>query len=191
MERPLTVSDSLAMATCAPPIPAGELFRWHGRFVASFLFRLGVRAQDIDDVLQEVFLVAHRRGGFVPAEASATTWLAQIALRVASTSRRARRHEGEELDEEALYERSVQQVGPERAAETSESLALVQRALDTLDISKRAVIILFELEGETCENIAAGLGIPLGTVHSRLHVARREFTKSLERLMKEKPRRTP
>jgi RNA polymerase sigma-70 factor (ECF subfamily) len=50
-----------------------------------------------------------------------------------------------------------------------------------MDPPHRACFILFELEGESCESIAAGLNVPVGTVHSRLHAARRAFRKSAAR----------
>ena len=58
----------------------------------------------------------------------------------------------------------------------------VQSALATLDEDKRAVFVLFELEGESCESIAKGLEIPVGTVYSRLHSARKDFTKAHARI---------
>nr|WP_276603309.1 sigma factor-like helix-turn-helix DNA-binding protein [Nannocystis pusilla] len=64
----------------------------------------------------------------------------------------------------------------------------VQQALDTLEEGKRAVFILFELEGESCEAIAAGLGIPIGTVYSRLHKARKLFMEAHARLVAAPPR---
>jgi RNA polymerase sigma-70 factor (ECF subfamily) len=54
----------------------------------------------------------------------------------------------------------------------------LQSALDAMDPAHSAVFILFEIEAESCESIAAGLGVPVGTVHSRLHAARRAFRKS-------------
>jgi RNA polymerase sigma-70 factor (ECF subfamily) len=42
--------------------------------------------------------------------------------------------------------------------------------------------VLFEIEGESCDDIAAGLGIPVGTVYSRLHAARRDFQKAFAKL---------
>jgi RNA polymerase sigma-70 factor (ECF subfamily) len=53
--------------------------------------------------------------------------------------------------------------------------------LDALDLDKRAVFVMFEIEGMGCEEIASVLGIPVGTVYSRLHVARRDFEKALAR----------
>jgi RNA polymerase sigma-70 factor (ECF subfamily) len=59
----------------------------------------------------------------------------------------------------------------------------VQRAIDQIDLERRMVFVLFELEQESCEDIARGLEIPLGTVHSRLHTARSEFSAALERIL--------
>lgn len=161
---------------------ASELFRRHGEFVRRFVIRLGVRASDVDDVVQEVFLVAHRRGGYKPGPARPTTWLGEIALRIAMASRRTSRNRaehGEQLDDAAS-----DQPSPFDAAATAGSLALMQRALETLDLEHRAVFVLFELEEESCESIAQALGVPIGTIYSRLHHARRALRQAYERLDK-------
>ena len=71
-----------------------------------------------------------------------------------------------------------------------EALARVQQALDTLTPEKRAVFVLYELEGQSCDAVAKALGIPVGTVYSRLHSARREFTKAHAKLEEEDPKTT-
>jgi RNA polymerase sigma-70 factor (ECF subfamily) len=177
-----------------PPtaIDAGSLFREHAAFVAGFLTRLGAARADLDDLVQEVFLVAHRRGGFVPGTARPTTWLAEISVRVVSTRRRTLRRRPEAHDEAALQGAPSFVPDPARAAETAQALARVQRALEGIELDRRAVFVLFELEGESCDAIAAGLGLPLSTVYSRLHTARREFTAAYERLTAAgAPRPTP
>jgi RNA polymerase sigma-70 factor (ECF subfamily) len=170
-------------------LDAARLFREHAEFVANFAVRLGVGRAEVDDVVQEVFLVAHRRGGFVPGPARPTTWLAAITLRVVSASRRRRRRSWEDADTEAVAAASdSRSSSPGEQVEASEALRRVQQALDSLDEGKRAVFILFELEGESCEAIAAGLGIPLGTVYSRLHKARKQFMEAHARLLAGPPR---
>ena len=84
----------------APPLhlDAAKLFREHANFVANFVVRLGMRREEVDDIVQEVFLVAHRRGGFIPGAARPTTWLAEIALRVTSATRRRLRRSREDAD---------------------------------------------------------------------------------------------
>jgi RNA polymerase sigma-70 factor, ECF subfamily len=165
-------------------LDGGALFRAHAEFVARFLVRLGVRRQDLDDAVQEVFLAAHRAGGFTPGEAQPTTWLAEIALRIALALRRklARAERGFALP---CVEGPAE--APFEAAVAAQSLARVQRALEALSLEHRAVFVLYEIEGESCESIAAGLGIPVGTVHSRLHAARKGFQRAHERLEAQRP----
>jgi RNA polymerase sigma-70 factor (ECF subfamily) len=161
-------------------LDGGALFRAHAAFVAGFLIRLGVNRRDLDDAVQEVFLVAHRRGGFEVGSAQPTTWLAEIALRVASGLRRTRRRRPE--DPEPDHEAPAEGPTPFEAAAAAQTLDRVQRALDTLSLDHRAVFILFEIEGEPCDRIAEGLGVPIGTVYSRLHAARKGFQKAYARL---------
>jgi RNA polymerase sigma-70 factor (ECF subfamily) len=175
-EIPASESDAM------PTRPEGQqdaqaLFRAHAGFVAAFLRRLGTPSADVDDLVQEVFLIAHRKGGFVPGTGQPKTWLAAICVRIASTSRRSRSRRREEPLGDASYPMTTD-VDPARALEAKRSLARVQRALDALDLDQRAAFILYELEGVACESIATSFGIPLGTVYSRLHHARKRFTEA-------------
>ena len=168
-------------------LDADALYRAHADFVARFLLRLGAQGQDVPDLVQEVFLVAHRRGGFVRDRAKPTTWLAEISFRVFSDRRKKTRRKREDADTESVTVAPSQATSPAERAETREALARVQSALETLTPEKRAVFILYELEGESCDSIAQGLGIPVGTVYSRLHSARRDFSRAHERMANETP----
>jgi RNA polymerase sigma-70 factor (ECF subfamily) len=181
-ERQSMSVQAIAGAPAVVTIDAESLFRAHARFVARFCAHLRVPADAIDDHVQEVFLVAHRRGGFVPGEASATTWLARIALNVIGTRRRSfHRRREEPMDD--VGESPGFAPPPDRAVEATQALERVQRALDALDVDQRALFVLFEIEGHDCADIAAGLGVPIGTVYSRLHAARAAFTKAHEKLV--------
>ena len=168
-------------------IDAEALFRAHAPFVAAFLHRLGTPQADVDDLVQEVFLVAHRKGGYVPGAGQPRTWLAAIAVRVARSGHRSRRRRREGLDEQAIESA----VSPCRdAAETLEvrkSLERVERALHTLDLEHRAAFVLYEIEGEPCEMIAASFGVPVGTIYSRLHHARRRFVDAYATISQDEP----
>jgi RNA polymerase sigma-70 factor (ECF subfamily) len=166
-------------------IGADVLFREHARFVATFLVRLGAPPQSVEDLVQEVFLVAHRLGGSTNDAAKPTTWLAMIALRVLSHDRRTRRRHPEVFDETTLASAVASSPNQEDVVHATESLTLVGRALQTLDLEKRALFILFELEEESCESIAAGLGIPIATVYSRLRAARQEVRTEYARLSRD------
>jgi RNA polymerase sigma-70 factor, ECF subfamily len=168
-----------------PRVGAAELFRRHAGFVARFLAQLGVRPQEIDDAVQEVFLAAHRRGGYLEGPARPTTWLAEIALRVVQTRRRTARRRPEGPGEVDASDEAIAPSGPFEAMVEAEARARVARALDALDLEHRAVFVLFELDGEPCDAIAASLGVPVGTVYSRLHKARQRFKDAYERQERE------
>src|SRR5215475_4973609 len=83
------------MGSSAPSadLSTEELFRRFAPFVARFLYRLGVRSDGLDDLVQEVFLVVHRRGGYRAGPAKPTSYLATIAANAASAYRRRQRVE--------------------------------------------------------------------------------------------------
>jgi len=164
-----------------PTSGAEELFRDHAGFVASLLHRLGVAAPDVPDLVQEVFLLTHRKGGFENrGTAQPRTWVAAIALRLAASHRRRRR----ETPNPNVVESAVSQIpSPAFAVDMRESLERVQSCLDSLDEEHRAVFVLFEIEGFTGAEVAAALEVPVGTVHSRLHHARRRFSEAHARAL--------
>lgn len=162
-------------------VDSSSLFRAHASFVVAFLARLGVPRQELEDALQEVFLVAHRRGGYVEGPARPTTWLAEIALRVVSTRRRTRKRRPDDTPAAGEHE-AVTARTPFDALADTEALARVQRALHALPVDHRAVFILFEIDGEPCDAIAAAFGVPIGTIYSRLSAARRRFLRAYQDL---------
>ncbi len=183
MKDPASSAIHVVGPSCFPVadhLDADALYRAHAQFVARFLLRLGAAGEDVPDLVQEVFLVAHRRGGFTPGRAKPTTWLAEIAFRVSSDRRKKARRRMEDANAEAveLAPATAGELSPGQQAEARQALARVQRALDTLTPEKRAVFVLYELEGQACDAIAAALDVPVGTVYSRLHSARREFAKA-------------
>lgn len=155
-----------------------SLLRDHGPFVWRTLARLGVRGPDVEDMFQEVFVVVHRRLDSFDRSARETTWLFGICLRVASDYRRRRRRK----PEQSLGDDQPRSAGisPEDHAISSQLRARVDAALDAMDDDKRAVFVLFELEGMDCASIAELVGAKVGTVYSRLHAARAEFRKAIE-----------
>jgi RNA polymerase sigma-70 factor (ECF subfamily) len=169
------------------PLTAGEgnvsadaLFRQHAPFVARFLYRLGVRPDEIEDAVQEVFLVAHRQGGYRPGPAKPASYLANLAVHAASEHRRRQRARTAREADEVVDGLASGRSDPVQVLETHESLRRLQSALDRLDPDLRTTLVLVELEGETCASVATAMGIPVGTVYWRLHQARKKFQRALE-----------
>jgi RNA polymerase sigma-70 factor, ECF subfamily len=152
----------------------------HAEYVWRTLHRLGVRNADIEDLLQEVFVVVHRRLATLDASAQVTGWLFAIALRVAQAYRR-RAYFRRERPFADVPDRAVDGAGPEQQAAVEEQRAHLRDVLDTMDLQERAIFVMFELEEMPCAAIADMLGIPIGTVYSRLHAARRSFEKAVAR----------
>ena len=157
------------------------IYEQHADFVFRNLRRLGVPADDLADAIQEVFLTVHRTLPKFEARSSVPTWLFTICRSVAR-DRRQRAHRRYEVADAARVELEPAAT-PDLAAalEQREKLALLDRLLEALDEEQRLVFVLFELESMTGSEIAQALGIPPGTVFSRLRLARVAFRIALGR----------
>ena len=183
---------SQARTESAAPIDVETLFRCYARFVASFLYRLGVRDADLQDLVQDVFVAAHRKGGYLPGAASPTTFLARLALEARRANQRsASRWVRARSDELAARTLGASLDTPERALSNHEAAQRLEQALARMEPGARAVFVLYELEGESCEAIAAGLAVKLGTVYSRLHAARKAFREHMARFARGHQQRSP
>jgi len=167
----------------APPaadtIDSATLFRQHAGFVARFLTRLGVAPGDLDDVLQEVFLVVHAHGGYVAGPAKPTSYLGAIATRAASSYRR--RRSSSQLRASSLLpdELTSRELDPVETLQQGQSARALERALASLDPVLCATLLLVDQEGESCTAVAASMGSAVGTVYWRLHKARKLLRSAL------------
>jgi RNA polymerase sigma-70 factor (ECF subfamily) len=153
-------------------------------YVWTSLRRLGVATRDLEDVAQDVFVNVHRRISDYDASRPVRPWLFAFAVRGASDWRKLARHRVEVLGVGAEPV-SLAPRADDLVAHTEE-VQLVLRALETLEIERRAVFILFELDGYPMKEITDSLGIPLFTGYSRLRLAREEFTAAVRRLRPER-----
>jgi RNA polymerase sigma-70 factor (ECF subfamily) len=163
-----------------------SMYDEHVDFVWRNLRRLGVAASDVEDRTQEVFVIAHRRfDRFEDRGHGPRAWLFQIVIRVASDARRHRRRHPEDSDGGVAELRGW--IEPEQPAEVArrEALGRLDEALSTIDVTRRAVLVLHEIEEMTAPEIGRVLSIPLNTVYSRLRVARTELEQALARLARE------
>jgi RNA polymerase sigma-70 factor (ECF subfamily) len=159
------------------------LYRAHADRVAAWAHRLGGPGVDVEDVVQEVFLTAHRLWSGFRGEAKPTTWLFRITANVVRHRRRKerwRRWLGGSAGDVAG------QIGadgptPIEALEQKEAARLVYAALDALPEKYRTVLVLFEIEGHAGEEVAELLGVKLATVWVWLHRGRKLLLERLAR----------
>ena len=146
------------------------IFDEHARYVIRTLRHLGISEADVEDVAQEVFVTVHRKLAEFEGRAKLRTWLYAICLRVASDHRRRAYVVRERVTDSPPVDTGERSgVEPDTSFE---SRAFVQHLLAELDEDKRAVLVLYEIEGLTMREVAEVVGCPLQTAYSRLHAAR-------------------
>lgn len=155
-----------------------ELYRENVDRLWRFARRLGVHPGEVEDVVQETFIVAHRRLAEFDGGVPITTWLYAIALRTAKGSRR--RAWRRQLARFVGWEPEVGDE-PDREVARTDAEAEVAWILARMPEKKRTVLVLYELEELDGPTIAALLGCPVHTVWSRLRLARGDFKRLLRR----------
>lgn len=164
------------------PIDASTLFRRHAGLVAGFIRRLGVAETHVDDLVQDVFLGAHRKGGWRPGANRPTAFLCGIAVGLVANHRRSLRRSPISADPIAVA--TVAGVSdPGEQALLRERLDRVQAALAELDEKHRSVFVMSELYDASAAEISTALDVPIGTVYSRLYHARKKFIAAHDQLV--------
>jgi RNA polymerase sigma-70 factor, ECF subfamily len=131
---------------------------------------------DAEDVAQEALLRAYRRFERLRDRARFRGWLVRISFRLAID--RVRSSKRREI-RETLWSQQVPRGSTEDAAAHSEFQSHLARAMDELAAKHRLVLLLAAMEGHTLEEVAEMLGLPVGTVKSRLFFARKQLAEKL------------
>ncbi len=145
------------------------LFRTHGNALLRAARYLGVREHDVDDVVQEVFIIAHRKCDF--AHDAAAPWLFGVLRRVASDHRRRAVHRREVAGQD--FSEIADEAG--QTADALYNRRLLLRALDALPDERREVVVFHDLEELPMSEVAVLIGVPVKTAYSRLYAARRDL----------------
>lgn len=156
------------------------VFDAHFDYVWNSLRRLGVRESDLEDVTHDVFFAVSGKLREFDARRPLRPWLFGFAFRRAADYRRLARNRFEVVD--ASDEPRDPAPDPLENVISQEGLALARDALGALELGRRAVFILHDLDGVAMPDIALELGIPLNTAYSRLRLARGELAAALRRL---------
>lgn len=165
------------------PTPHADRFRAlydaHFTFVWRCLRGVGLPEDAIDDAVQEVFLVAHRRLPDFRGDSTPRTWLYGILRRVAANQRRSQKRRGqpEPLDPQHLSP----DASPEQDLQEGQRAAFVRDFVAGLDDRRRDVFVLSVLEQLPMAEVAEILGIPLNTAYTRRRAARQAFRAALRR----------
>jgi RNA polymerase sigma factor (sigma-70 family) len=160
--------DARLLAALPDPAAFAEIVRRHGPMVFAVCRRMLGHHQDAEDAFQAAFVVLHRRADRVANPAALGCWLHGVAVRVSRDVLSARRrHAGAPLiDEPTAADHRC-------PAELAEVVATVDAAVADLPAHYRDPVVLCELQGQSRHDAASALGIPEGTVASRLAKARR------------------
>jgi RNA polymerase sigma-70 factor (ECF subfamily) len=148
----------------------GELYDRYQAPLRSFIARATRDAHDVDDLVHATFLSAAQCAERYDGRASCRPWLIGIA---AQLLRRRRRAVSRFLAVLSAFKDTLQP--PSDPRPSLQARTDIERALATLSEPKRITLLLAEVEGLSCDEIAQALEIPVGTVWTRLHAARREL----------------
>jgi len=167
--------------TIAPTLPPEssdfeQIYRQYFRFVWRVARWLGAPDECLEDVVQDVFIVAHRHLSARLPEASLQTWLYAVARKVVSTLRRTQLRHHRRCDALSTTHHNAAEVDPIARTEAADEIL---RLLELLDEKRRAVFIACELAGMTAQETATSLGISVSAVYSRIYSARKTLKEAL------------
>jgi RNA polymerase sigma-70 factor (ECF subfamily) len=188
----VNANDQRLIAECLEGRTAafGELVRRYQDRLFNTVYRLLDNAEDAQDVVQDAFINAYQSLNSFKGDSLFFTWLYRIAVNTAISWKRKRRmvlrfqlsH-----DENSGLEPEDVSAGnqPGHALEQAEEEQRVHAALQRVSTEHRMVLILKDMDGQKYEEMAEVLGVPIGTIRSRLHRARLELREVLEQMERE------
>lgn len=174
------------------PMDFEEFMRENGPMVYTLAVRLTGNVADGHDLAQDTFIKAYQHFREFRGDSSPSTWLYRICVNAWKNRVRyeKRRHFWKHFslsskDGEPASEIAASEPGLGSTLENADSQSLVQNALKQLDSEDRAILVLRDMEDRSYEDIADILGVPMGTVKSRLARSRERLRQILERHLKD------
>lgn len=157
-----------------------EIVEMYRDRIYSLAFYMTGNYTDADDITQEAFIKAYRGLSEFRGESSIYTWLHRITVNLC-IDRVRKLKARKEVSLSGIIPSRVEE--PYREAERSELRRIIEIALSELPEKLRVILIMYEIQGLSYEEIASILGCPIGTVRSRLHKARNSLREKLSRLL--------
>ena len=173
----------LRLIHSAPPVPTPEgvclaAFEAELGYIFATLKRLGAASHEVEDLAQEVFVVLHRNWKTLDTDRPIRPYLFGVAFRILCAHRRRRAREilfaDVEADDGAL--------NPEGSLQSKQSVALLMAALADLPMSRRAVVVMHDLDEVPIADVARSLSITRFGAYARLRKGRRELAAAVRRL---------
>ncbi len=169
----------------AAPCPASQRLDFDAIYSEYFAFawrtarRMGIPASGAEDVVQNAFLILHRRLGDYDGHTPVRAWLLGIISRVVAEARRTYRRKDARCVQCDPGREGADAASPGATplekSEQTEALRLVMALLEELEDDKREVLVLAQFEELTVPEIARCLGLNVNTVYARLRAARQAF----------------
>jgi RNA polymerase sigma-70 factor (ECF subfamily) len=160
-----------------------RLFRTYRELVLRIAFRQLGPFEDIDEAVQEIFIRLFSSLGRFKGNCRFETWVYRVGLNVCADILRRKLRKRKLVIDASATEKINEYA--DRSADalseliSSENISMIYGALDSLDKTKRAVLILHDVEEKSLDEIGDIMGIPVGTVKSRLFYARKMVKEAL------------
>jgi len=177
---PFVAAERAAGAPSEHVLRLTRLIEMQYPFVWRLLRRIGFAESDADDAAQQVFVTVSQRIADI-RPGSERAFLSSTALHIASRTRRNRTRKREAFGVE-LEQELDPAPNPDDLLEQRRARAVLDSLLQDMPLDLRVVFALYELEELTSSEIAEAIGVPLGTVASRLRRAREDFAARVARL---------
>jgi len=188
LARAAVAGDGAGPRHGADDADPASVYRRHAARVSRWAARLAGPGFDVDDIVHDVFLVALRRLPEFRGDAQVSTWLHEITIRVVQTHRRRRRRRAwlwpfgvARTPEGDLAEIADRDATPAEALERKQAALLLYRILEQLDEKYRTAVVLFELEGLPCREIAVLTGTTLANTWARVSRGREKLIEAFAR----------
>lgn len=192
----LSPSDAELIERCLRKDNAAwdEILERYRRKVFHIAYKFTGRHDQAEDLSQEIFLKIFRSLDKFNREADFSTWLSSVARNYCIDHYRASKREKEVLVDDLLaFDQAVASVGsnPQRSLEDRDRRSFLRRGLDRLPEKLREAVVLRDLQGLSYQEMAARLGLPEGTVKSRINRGREELARLLLRAQQASRRSSP
>ncbi len=195
----LLINEGLMTTTCESCAPSApdiiqkcidddrmaqhELFHLYKQKVFNLAYKSLGGDFDIDDVVQQVFIAVFKSLRYFKGFSSLDTWVYRITVKICTNQLRKKYRKRQVrilYDSVSLEKEDAPDAdNPAYAVEQNELRTIIYDALDKLSNEKRIIVVMYEMEGKTLEEIAAILKKPVGTVKSRLFHGRKALEKYL------------